>query len=285
MALSLTLKLQLYRHAVQLLAFIFMNGKILGLASTVLIVPYLHATQAPLSTVTGAYEAFEWTVSHGAFPLLTLGVIFGTAITVGKLFCGWACPLGMVQDFLSYLPFTQRTLSAVNVQSLKDMKWAFLLFSICVAFFSSFRRDASDAPMGMFTDSPFSVLSPSGTLFSYIPWMMIWRADALAHAGYLGWVKFALMFAFLVPALYIPRFFCRYACPLGLLVEQFSQFKILRIHRSIKYSHSRTNDVLNDICPMGVTLEENSEFIDHQACIHCGKCVTELPLELEQRLF
>jgi hypothetical protein len=60
-------------------------------------VPYLHVTQSPWSTVHGAYESLEYTIARGIFPLLVLGVIYLTAVTVGRLFCGWACPFGLVQ--------------------------------------------------------------------------------------------------------------------------------------------------------------------------------------------
>lgn len=62
-----------------------------------LIVPYLHSTQSPFSVVHGAYDAMEYTLAKGLPPILVLGIIYLTAITVGRLFCGWACPLGMVQ--------------------------------------------------------------------------------------------------------------------------------------------------------------------------------------------
>jgi len=91
--------LQLCRHGIQLLAFIALNAKFFGLTSTNVIVPYLHSTQAPYSTAHGAFESLEYTIGQGIFPLLVLGVIYLTAITVGRVFCGWACPFGMVQDF------------------------------------------------------------------------------------------------------------------------------------------------------------------------------------------
>jgi hypothetical protein len=34
-----------------------------------------------------------------------------------------------------------------------------------------------------FSDSPFSVLSPSTTLFVYIPWSMMWSPSVLLDAG------------------------------------------------------------------------------------------------------
>jgi len=97
--------LQIVRHITQIITFIFLNGKILGLMGTGIIVPYLHVTEAPFSTVLGAYESLEYSIARSTFPLLVLGIIFLTAITVGRVFCGWACPFGMIQDFLCFFTF------------------------------------------------------------------------------------------------------------------------------------------------------------------------------------
>jgi len=279
-------ELQILRHIVQLLSFIFLNGKIFGLFSTVLIVPYLHSTQAPFSTAYGAFDALEYTMSKGVFPLLVLGLIFITASTVGRVFCGWACPLGMVQDFLSYLPFKKERLSASTTNTLRDVKWAIIAFSFLTAALIGFRRSGSnELSLGVFTDSPFSVISPSATLFTYIPWMVLWKSNVISSAGMVGWLKFVILIGSLVPAIYIPRFFCRFLCPLGGLMEPLSKYKSLRIYRSNKLSKEDLNKLLYDVCPTGVQLaSEDSEFIDHPGCIHCGKCVTEQPKYLSQKI-
>lgn len=59
--------------------------------------PYLHPTGAPFSVVHGAYDSLEYTISQAVFPVLVLGIIYLTGVLVGKVFCGWACPVGMIQ--------------------------------------------------------------------------------------------------------------------------------------------------------------------------------------------
>jgi len=282
--------LQYVRHVVQFLALLFLNGKIFGLAATGIIVPYLHCTEAPFSTVHGAYESLEYTIARGMFPLLVLGVIYLTAVTVGRVFCGWACPMGLVQDILSYLPFKKHRLSSTASNQFKDLKWAILAFSIFSVCIVAWRRSSStfaEDPIGVFSGSPFSVISPSGTLFAYIPWMMLWNSNVLATAGLSAWLKMGILVAVLVPSIYVPRFFCRFLCPMGALMEPVSKYKLLRIHRQSKLPREKLNLLLNDVCPMGVQIakEDDSEFIDHPACIHCGKCVTEDPKNLSPRLF
>jgi len=91
--------LQFFRHLTQIAVFITLNAKFFGIASTAVIVPYLWPTQAQYSTVHGVYESLEFTLSRGFVPLTVLAIIGLTGTTVGRLFCGWACPFGMIQDF------------------------------------------------------------------------------------------------------------------------------------------------------------------------------------------
>jgi len=58
-----------------------------------------------------------------------------------------------------------------------------------------------------FSDSPFSVISPSGTLFGYIPWMFLWNTNVLATGGLIAWIKLSVLIGVLIPSVYIPRFF------------------------------------------------------------------------------
>jgi len=286
---------------VQFITFLFLNGKLFGIASTAVIVPYLHDTQAPWSTAHGAYESLEYTISRGVFPLLVLGVIYLTASTVGRVFCGWACPFGMIQDFLSYLPTKKQRVSPAWNSSLRDVKWAVVTFSILTTVMVGYRRahfissgleatptEAQLYPLGVLSDSPFSaVVSPSSTMFTYLPWMLLWKNDVLATVGLIGWIKMAFLVAILAPSIFVPRAFCRFFCPLGALMEPLSKYKGLRILRSSKVPKEELNKVLGDVCPMGVQVQSaegtQDSFIDAGGCIHCGKCLTEAPRMLTQQ--
>ena len=157
--------------------FFFLNW--IGFSSTSLVVPYLHSTQAPFSVVHGAFESLEYTISHGVFPFLVLGVIYLTAATVGKVYCGWACPIGAIQvkiiwlinqvknwwqknklidwwcglsfvflinhsfektqDWLYLLPIQKQRLSAGTTSSLRDVKWAVVAFCLLTTGFIGIR--------------------------------------------------------------------------------------------------------------------------------------------------
>jgi polyferredoxin len=274
--------LQFFRHLTQLAVFVALNAKFFGIASTALIVPYLWPTQALYSSVHGAYESLEYTISSGAVPLTVLGIILLTGTTVGRLFCGWACPFGMIQDFLSYLPFSKTRLDATMSKYLKDVKWAILGLSIFCALVVGFRREEQiTVHDGAFSISFFNVLSPSATLFAYLPFLVVWKSYAVVDAGFIALLKFSFFILAILPAIFIPRFFCRYLCPLGALLSPFGSFKFLRISRQNSLTADTLNKTLEDICPMGVVASEES-FINSWDCIHCGKCVSEFPSELSQ---
>ena len=133
-------------HLVQIVAFAGLNAKLFGLAGTresfcfaflffslpprlfpELIVPYVYPSQAPFATTADAFESLEFSIARGVFPLLVLGVILLTGITVGRVFCGWACPMGLLQDILIYVPVK------------KDANWYLFVF-LLFFFFSHFSK-------------------------------------------------------------------------------------------------------------------------------------------------
>lgn len=291
------MRLTYVRHFVQIVALILLNAKAFGVPYiTWIAVPVLHSSQSPYSVVQGAYDAFEYTLSHGVIPLFTLGVIFLTAITVGKLLCGWACPMGLVQDLLSYLPFSKAKLSNSTTSQLKDMKWAVLAFSLFCCCLCAFKRaslaatlsttaDATAAttfkaqnPLGVFSDSPFSVLSPAETLFTYIPWVAMWETSAiLVSAGVVVWLKILLCSVTLTACALVPRFFCRFICPLAALIELVNPYKMLRILWSPKLGREEFNNLLGRVCPMGCQQQSSASVLDSPNCIHCRNCVSAAP--------
>merc|ERR1712000_536950 len=96
--------IQYLRHLVQFVTFAAINAKFFGFMGTTFIAPYVYPSQAPYATVAGAFESLEFSIARGLFPLLALGVILLTGITVGRVFCGWACPWDCCRTFSSTFP-------------------------------------------------------------------------------------------------------------------------------------------------------------------------------------
>lgn len=56
--------------------------------------------------------------------------------------------------------------------------------------------------------------------------MIIWKNNILENVDIFGWIKIALFIGTLAPSVYIPRFFCRFFCPMGLLLGLTNKFKV-----------------------------------------------------------
>lgn len=224
-------------------------------------------------------------------------VILGTGLVAGRALCAWACPMGLVQDVMQLVPVKRMRLSSSTTKQLKDVKYAVfgvsLLWSLYVgakryssAVFAAQYHYEDDYPRWQTSDSPFAMFSPAATLFAYVPWMAIWNPKVLLTGGLIGWVKLLLAAACLAAAAVVPRFFCRYVCPLGVCFEPFARCKVLRIARVKNTPSDKFNSVMEEVCPMGVDSKgTNSQYITSSACIHCGRCVAATPNLVQKLVF
>ena len=135
-----------------------------------------------------------------------------------------------------------------------------------------------DDPSGAFTEAPFTALSPSSAVFAFLPYMIMKKPLALLSFGsFVMYLKVALCAATLLACVLVPRFFCRFLCPMGGLLEVFSKFKKLKIRRSQTSASATTdlNKLLSDVCPTGARAQAGEDYIESPACITCGKCVSQ----------
>jgi len=68
------------------------------------------------------------------------------------------------------------------------------------------------------------------------------------------------------------RAFCRYICPLGLMLGLLNRISIFRI--KLDKSKCHTCSACESSCPMGLNLPEE---IDSTDCIKCGQCIDACP--------
>ena len=230
-------------------------------------------------------------------PQPTNRVILATGLIAGRALCAWACPMGLLQDMMQLVPVKRMRLSSSTTKQLKDVKYAVfgvsLLWSLYVgskrytsAMFAAQYHYEDDYPHWQTSDSPFAMFSPAATLFAYVPWMALWNPKVLLTGGLIGWVKIILAAACLAAAAVVPRFFCRYVCPLAVCFEPFAKCKVLRIARAKSSTAESFNKVMNEVCPMGVDSKDtDTRYVTSSACIHCGRCVAASPNLLQKLVF
>ncbi|KAJ3435377.1 ferredoxin-type protein naph [Anaeramoeba flamelloides] len=278
---------QYLRHFIQILVLLFLNAKLFQISATPIVVPFLHATHAPFSTAVGVFDAFESSITSGNFPILAVGIILITGVTIGKLLCAWACPFGFVQDLLNYLPISNKNIIPrdwfKSLQMIKQLLLAFSVFSSVLYGFQTITEEIDPIKKSPFHDAPFSVLSPSTTLFTYIPWAAYWKPEAL-YKQPIAYLKLSILIACLGLCVVIPRFFCRYICPLGYMYDLTNKFKFLKI-KTGTVKKEEANKTLKEVCPMDVQISTDDKYIDSPACNHCGKCFKYFPNQFSQEFF
>jgi len=281
---------------VQVLLFFLFNAVFLGLGPWPILLPITGLLGVPSKTVGEAFGSLQYMLYLLIPPWLALASIFGASILVGRAFCAWACPFGFVQDILGVMRKRHAVIALRTHNQMIKVKYfvlaATLLVSGILALSVASGMGAGyQRSLGVFAIAPFNALSPADTLFAVIPRTVLDvrhalpvlfepGADAaglifysLSSTQALFWVRLLILGLTLALALYVPRGWCRYACPQGAFSAILMRFSFLGLRRDPVRCGKDCPDCVK-ACPMLVPiLDEPWEKFTHSECIMCLKCV------------
>lgn len=130
-------------------------------------------------------------------------------VFLGRVFCGWICPFGALHQFVGWLGKRRRKHAervAVNqFHPAQRLKYYILAAMLLAALFTSLQTGWLD---------PIPLIHRSVNLFVLTGIHGIGSADRI-YAG--AWVVAGFFVAAVLLNLWIPRFYCRFICPLGAL--------------------------------------------------------------------
>jgi polyferredoxin len=177
-------------------------------------------------------------------PLLLM-VVF-TLVTVvfwGRVFCGYLCPFGALQDFID------RVVPARFKRELPDSahRWGLKVKYLILAAILLPALAGIEA-------SFYQYFEPFGTVFFLSTNVLLWTI-----AG-----------AILLASAVVPRFYCRYACPLGASLAVASLISLKRIPRVEQCNHCQ---VCEQKCPTGAI---TGPAVDFKECVRCNVCEVQL---------
>lgn len=282
-------KLRLLRTFVQFIMFILMNLTFFFIGATWLVLP-VNMPRSLYSSSEGAFFLLQRMLTMAIVPLIPLAAIFLFGAIFGRLFCAWACPFGLFQDLLGYFTswinkYEPTRETNLNLRQLGEF------ITVAILFVSTFigvnvalgEKAAVDTAFDVFTDQPWVVLSPSVFLLTVIPLLFWWGGienfliwDKFIQIDPLFWIRIFIFVFVIIVVIYIPRGWCRWFCPVGIIMGFLGTNSLLGLGRNItKCNHCA---LCEDVCPMGVRiLSHPSEKVRSPHCTNCLDCVAVCP--------
>ncbi|HIE12317.1 MAG TPA: 4Fe-4S binding protein [Desulfotomaculum sp.] len=256
------------RRTVQFAALLITNGYWPGLGRIAIYsgpakgvcVPFLNCYSCPAALFACPLGSLQSMLAAArTLPLYVSGMMLAAGFAVGRLFCGWLCPYGLLQEALA-LPRARRVRLPRWIRAPKYVLLA-LVVLLPVVWVS--------AGAGV----PFfcKFICPAGTLEGGLV-LALGRPELRVNIGWLFAWKVAVLTLFLALMPFIYRVFCRTACPLGAFYGLFNQVSLWRIERD--RSRCRGCGTCVEVCPVGVPVVEKP---NHPECIRCLECVKACP--------
>jgi len=159
--------------------------------------------------------------------LWTLAIIIPT-LFLGRFFCSWICPLGILNQFTSWLFNRRRPFEEYEInkyRSVYRLKYYLLGALLVLAVFGSLQIGLLD-PIALmersFTASVLPAANHAGA--------GIYIDQPVFHGGAL---IAGILTAIVLANRFMTRFFCRVLCPLGALLGLLSRRAPLRIQRDV----------------------------------------------------
>jgi len=184
-------------------------------------------------------------------------VILIPTIFIGRFFCGWVCPLGTLNHWVSEIPSERagrkgkKLLDSNRYKKYQRIKYYILLVFLAGAFFGTLQTGLLDPlpllarsigtvvlpglhtgaleVLGWVKDLGFAPLSKAAQLF-YDNIVAYFLPYTLMHFHTILTIGF-LFVAILVLNRIFTRFWCRGICPLGALLGLFSRFAIFGLEK------------------------------------------------------
>ena len=236
---------QIIRHVIQLVAFLLLPGM------------FLLITYA----IRGLYQAIifgTFTMAGQWGNILLLLTIIPATILWGRVFCGYLCAFGSMQELFNWLA-RKLKIKQLKISDKADriLKYGKYVVIILLVLFWTLKVDIQSF-------SPWYVF---GIYSSYKGWTSV---NALLTVGGL------FLILIIIGGLFVQRFFCRYLCPLGGLFTLISPKRLMRIK---KQSGCVNCGKCNKQCPMRIAVSQ-SEQVKSGECIDCYQCTDVCPVKV-----
>lgn len=262
MAWGLTVK----RRIVQTVSLAVLHSNVFGSAVAArFCLPVMNCDACAVAWLGCPIGMLGRSFAFNEIPWLVLLMVLGAGVLVGRLFCGWVCPMGFLQDLLHKIPSRKfhlpRWASAI--------KYAVLAVTVVgVAWFVG-------------NESPFFYCN-----FCPTAGMQVVLPIAIADHDWSGvtsrLVKMGFVAAVLISGVLVSRSFCKVMCPVGALVALTNRLTPFRLKLDGETCVGCKKCDKN--CPMDVPVmrhrEDGASPVSRDLeCIECLDCQARCPVQ------
>jgi len=249
--------MQKKRFASQI-AFLFLSNTAFLVGSTGFIYSYFYCWEAPLAAMACPIGILEHAAIEHSLTLLiylagSMALVF---MIFGRAACGWACPIGFMQDILGGKKVKNEKRKKAD-KKMRYLKYAILAVIAPVSYITGTMAYTNICPVGGLTATiPALILDPHGYTFGtyFVP-------------------KMTFVVGLLILAVLLSRGWCRHLCPIGAMMAPFNKVSILQLR--VDFDKCIHCGKCEAICPMDIKMPEDNRSME---CVRCGKCVSVCPV-------
>jgi len=183
---------------------------------------------------------------------IVTAVLLAGSLLFGAWFCGWLCPFGAVQEWISRLG--RRILGRqYRVPRVLDRYLKYLRYLLLAAGLAGLGFLA-------FASRPYQTFLGALTL----------------NTAYITLPAWGLLALFLAASFFLERPFCRYFCTEGAGYGALSLCRVFSIRRHT--SSCLACGACDRVCPAGIRISKKKYIRDHH-CINCLECLAACPVQ------
>jgi len=215
----------------------------------------------PLGALQNALNASSTTTAYYIFGIIAL---FG--LILGRMICGFFCPVGLGQELLFKIK-TPKIGKSRYTRLLSYLKYALLVvLVVAVPVIYALQGTAAPGfckyicPAGTFEGGLGLILNPANQAGS---------RNLLDMLGPIFTWKFAVLVVIIVLSVFMYRPFCRFICPLGAIYGFFNPIALM----GVKLEDNKCTD-----CGLCIThCKMDVKHVGDHECINCGECISVCP--------
>lgn len=225
-------------------------------------------------------EAILW-ASPLQFVLVHAVIFLALCFILGRLMCGWVCPLGFISEVLSKIRekigIPRIRLSDSIIKFLSNFKY-FLVSAIFLVTIAIMIPTVTTNSLQTELSTISCSVCPARIIFPLLggktsPAAFSFDSPIYITLSVIG-ISFLLFYLF---GAFSPRAWCK-ICPSGTLISIFNKGSLLTMEKNVRKCNKC--GTCKRVCPMQIKKvyeERNNKNVDSPECIRCFSCIDHCP--------